>query len=133
MKFNLPYTKNFLALSLLLAIVIWLSQTYLGSKYINSYIWYIYIYMIVIMHSTHFITSYGFGKTPYDAQNFFMLSTSLKLMLSCVALFLYFYFIKQEMKTFILNFFIIYFSYTFFEIKSLLLSLQPHSKGDTEK
>jgi len=133
MKINIPYTKNFLALSTILAIIILSAQLFFESKFTNSYIWYMYAYMAIIMYVTHFITSYGFAKTPYDAQNFFMLSTTIKILLSCVVLFLYFYFIKSEMKTFVLNFFILYFTYTFFEIKSLLLSLQPHSKGDTNK
>ena len=133
MKINLPYTKNFLALSIILALIIWSAQLFFGNKFTNIYIWHIYVYMAVVMYSTHFITSYGFGKTPYDAQNFFMLSTTIKILLSCIVLFLYFYFIKSGMKTFVLNFFILYFTYTFFEIKSLLLSLQPHSKEDTNK
>lgn len=81
------------------------------------------------MYTSHVISIFGIGKTPYDAQNFFMLSTSLKILLSCITLFLYFYLVKIEMKTFVLDFFILYFTYTIFEIKTLLLSLHPNSKA----
>jgi hypothetical protein len=130
---NKSYLSKFLALAFSLAIVIYVCDIMWGTLWVNQYIWHLYFFVSGIMIATHFITKLGFGKTPYDAQNFFMLSSGIKLFLSMGALFCYFYFIKKEAGTFLLNFFILYFAYTFFEIKTLLLSLQPDSKADQNK
>lgn len=134
MQINIPYTKKFLLLSFVVVVSILYLQFWCKStQWVNTYIWYILGYITSIMYVSHLIIAYGFSKTPYDAQNFFMLGTSVKLLLSAVIIFLYFYIIKTEAVSFILNFFTLYFVYTFFEIKSLLLSLQPHSKSGSSK
>jgi hypothetical protein len=129
-KLNLPYTKKFSALTLFFVSLIFTSQFIVKFQlYINPYIWYLLAYVVVIMYISHLIIAYGFSKSAFDAQNFFMLGTSLKLLLSAVVIFLYFYRVKSNSISFLLNFFVLYFVYTFFEIKTLLLSLHPHSNG----
>jgi hypothetical protein len=62
--------------------------------------------------------------------NAIMLNTTAKLFISAIAIFFYFYKVKVYALESIINFFVLYFTYTFFEIKTLLLSLQPHSKSE---
>ncbi len=134
MKFNLEYTKKFAALTLaLLAIAICINIWTKESQILNPYIWYIFAYIIIIMYLSHAIIAHGFSKTAFDAQNFFMLGTTIKLLLTAVVIFIYFYIVKSHQVSFLLNFFVLYFVYTFFEIKTLLLSLHPHSKGGSNQ
>lgn len=127
------YEKKFTLLIIALTFIIGVTETVWGSLLINSYIWHILFYLGTLSFISHKITQKGFSKTPLDAQNYFMLSSSLKIILSGIILFLYFYFIKNEMVTFLINFFILYFVFSFFEIKTLLLSLHPNSNGDTHR
>lgn len=132
MKIDWTYTKSFLFLSGFLILLILLADAFF-KNIVNPYVWYLFAYVAIITYSSHFITMMGFGKTPLDLQNFFMLGFSVRLLLSAIVLFIYFYRVKMHAWSFLIDFFIFYFSYTFFEIKTLLLSLQPHSKSGNGK
>lgn len=127
------YEKKFTLLIISLTFIIGVCETIWAIKVINGFTWYILLYLASLSYFSHRITQKGFSKTPLDAQNYFMLSSTLKIFLSGIFIFLYFYFIKNEMVTFLLNFFILYFIFSFFEIKTLLLSLHPNSNGDSQR
>lgn len=127
------YEKKITLLIIILTLIIGVLETLFGNLYINTYTWYILIYLAVLTYISHKITHKGFSKTPLDAQNYFMLSSTLKIFLSGIIIFIYFYYIKNQMVTFIVNFFILYFVFSFFEIKTLLLSLHPNSNGESLK
>jgi len=131
---NLAYTKKISILtSAFMAIIVTIQFGWPMQAILNPYIWYILAYVVAIMYLSHITITYGFGKSPFDVQNFFMLGTGIKLLLSAVVLFLYFYIVKSNSVSFLLNFFVLYFVYSFFEIKTLLLSLHPHSKGGSSQ
>lgn len=127
------YPKKIFFLSTLLIIFCAMLEGAFGSKVISVYSYILVVFFTTLSYFTHFLVLKGFSKTPLDAQNYFMLSTTLKIVLSAIILFSYFYFIKKEATSFLFNFFIVYFIYSFFEIKTLLLSLHPNSKGDTKE
>lgn len=127
------YEKKFTLLIIALTFIIGVTETIWGIKLINSFVWHILLYLSALSFISHKITQKGFSKTPLDAQNYFMLSSTLKIFLSGIIIFLYFYFVKNQMVTFLINFFILYFVFSFFEIKTLLLSLHPNSNGDSHK
>ena len=133
MKFDKVYTRKFLIITAITGFLVTLVKLTIQHSLVNSYLFYIFLYFAIITYVSHLITSIGHGKDAFEMQNYFMLGFTIRLLLSAVVLFLYFYIVKENAWSFLLNFFILYFVYTFFEIKSLLLSLQPHSKSGSEK
>jgi hypothetical protein len=127
------YNKKLFFLTLILLVFSALLEGVSGYQFLNRFTYYVIIFLAILSYFTHLLVMKGFAMTPLDAQNYFMLSSSLKIVISGIALFCYFYFIKIERVTFLLNFFLIYFVYSFFEIKTLLLSLHPNSKGDQKE
>jgi len=131
---DVAYSKKIASLSLAFSISILAMQFGLKNQSVlNPYIWYILAYVVAIMYLSHLLIAAGFGKSPYDVQNFFMLGTGIKLLTSAVGIFLYFYIVKSNSTSFLLNFFVLYFVYSFFEIKTLSLSLHPNSKGGSSQ
>lgn len=115
-----------MAISLHLTIT--LLQCYIP-EWINTYTIYTNVYMAAITALFHFLITKGNPNDAWDRNNYFMAATSVKLLLAAGWLFFYFLKIKSDKTSFLTNYFILYFVYTFFEIKTLLLSLQPHSKS----
>ncbi|MDX2195838.1 MAG: hypothetical protein NW207_05430 [Cytophagales bacterium] len=122
--------KKFGIFTFIISLFILVCNSFFGETVVNPYVWHILIFICAMMFGTYFLTFRGMQKDVYDAQNYFLISTAIRLFLSGFTLFLYIYFIRIHRFTFVLNFFILYFLYTFFEIKTLLLSLQPNNKGN---
>lgn len=125
------YQKKLIFLSISIIFIIALLEGFFGTSIINSFSYYLVAFFTVLSYFTHKLVMKGFSKTPLDAQNYFMLSSSMKIVISAIVLFSYFYFVKINTKSYLLIFFILYFIYSFFEIKTLLLSLHPNSKVET--
>lgn len=102
-------------------------------KYLNAYAWYILIYMVALSAFTYFLRDKGI-KTgdAQDVYNYTMLATTARLLISAVVLLIYFFKVKENLETFIFNFFVIYFIYTAFEIKSLFPKLQTLSEKESK-
>lgn len=125
------YQKKLALLTGTIIFIIAILEGLFGATLINSFSYYLVAFFTTLSYFTHKLVMKGFSKTPLDAQNYFMLSSSMKIVISAIVLFSYFYFVKINAKTYLLIFFILYFIYSFFEIKTLLLSLHPNSNIDT--
>lgn len=125
------YFKKFIVFNLVIFITILLLQNLsFMQKWISPFIWFMVLFLASINLFTHFIIERGLNKTAWDVNNAIMLSTTLKLLCSAIMIFIYFYKVKLYALESLINFFVLYFTYTFFEIKTLLLSLHPHSKSE---
>ncbi len=127
------YQKKIFFLSTSIIFCLAIIEGIFGNNIITIYSYILVLFFALMSYFTHILVLKGFSKTPLDAQNYFMLSSSLKIVISAIVLFSYFYFVKQNTTSFLFIFFILYFMYSFFEIKTLLLSLHPNSKGDTKE
>lgn len=128
-KYSTHYLIFCLSVGLILGAIFYSPWSFLVSS-----VWYMYYLGIsIIMYISHFVLLRGLNKDPWDMYIAFMLSTTVKLVCCAILLGILLYFYNHEKVVLILNFFVLYFSYTFFEIKSLLLSLHPHSESSAPK
>ena len=72
------------------------------------------------------------SKDPQDGYNYTMLTTTVRLFASIAFLAIYFVIVKKNLGIFISNFFILYFVFTLFEIKTFMYNLRAHSKKEQE-
>lgn len=100
-------------------------------KYLNPYAWAILLYMVTLSSLTYFLRNKGIRTgDAQDVYNFTMLATTIRLLLSAVVLLVYFLKVKENLETFIFNFFVLYFIYTAFEIKTLFPKLRTVSEKE---
>jgi hypothetical protein len=125
------YHQNFLTIGLVTALVILTLQIGIPTAWLNRFVWWIWLYFNILSYGTHLIFANGINKSDWDRHNFFLAGISVKLFLSSGVVFSYFWLVKANAVSFLVNFFILYFVYTFFEIKTLLLSLHTHSKSES--
>jgi hypothetical protein len=100
-------------------------------QFINAYIYYIVAYMVLIsIVSYTFQTKASEKEDAYDKKNTILISQTIRLLSGATVLLIYFVAIKTEALSFVLNFFILYFICSVFEIRSLISNLRPHFKKD---
>ena len=117
------FYKKLLILSAVIALLI------IGLQQFTQYIphvavWWIYLYHISLTIVSFIMMDTGIKKGGLDFVNYFMGVAAIRLLLSCIVLFLYFFLVKQDSITFVIMFFLMYFLYTLFEIKTLLTNLR---------
>jgi hypothetical protein len=71
----------------------------------------------------------GIQGDGFDFHNRFMGNSAIRLLLTAVILFLYFYKVKVESVNFVMTFFVFYFIFTIFEIKYLLANLRQNPES----
>jgi hypothetical protein len=125
---NQSFYKHTFIITLILAALMLMVQLSSLSIYLNDYAWYVLLYMVSLSTLTFFLREKGL-KTgdPHDVYNYAMVATTIRLLVSAVVLFLYFLIVKENLGTFIFIFFVHYFIYTAFEIKSLFPKLRTVS------
>lgn len=124
-----PFLTGFFVLSGFFALIIIFLKGNSGSAIVNPYIWYIYGYIVLLTLGTYYLVERGIKRNPYTAHNYIMGFSAIRLFVSFIGIFLYFYCIRQYGVSFLINFFILYFSYTTFEIRCLFSNLRTISKN----
>ncbi len=76
------------------------------------------------------LISRGIKSKDVDFVSYFMGASAIRLLVSAIILFLYFYFVKENAVSFTVGFFIFYLFYTVFEIRTLLAKLRPNFDSD---
>jgi hypothetical protein len=129
---NNSYLVKLTALSLVFIVLTLLARKIEPiASYVDKYNEFTVLYMTLLA----IVSSYFHKKAistgdPHDMYNFNMLASTVRLLSGGAYMFLYFFIVKEKLGIFILNFFILYFSYTIFEIKTLFSKLQTQSKKD---
>nr|WP_262921629.1 hypothetical protein [Pontibacter ruber] len=99
-----------------------------GNALVHSFIWYILAFFVLVTAGTFYISRLG---VSYDSDNFqlyYFGSMGFRMLLSIGVVFLYVYLFAESELQFVINFFVLYFLFTGFEIFSLLANLRPHLK-----
>jgi hypothetical protein len=97
-------------------------------RLVHPYVWVILVFFIFITAFTFYVTWWGASQDQDNFQLYYFASMGFRLILSIGVIFGYIYLVRERQIQFVLNFFVLYFLYTAFEIYSLLSNLRPHSK-----
>lgn len=104
---------------------------YFVPDWINAYLWYEIVYMILLTSITYIVAMKGMKKDFYSFQNYYMGMMAVRLLVTGGFIFLYFYSVeeKKDAYSFLINFFVVYITYTFFEVLFLVKQInQSDSK-----
>lgn len=104
---------------------------YFVPDWINAYLWYEIVYMILLTSITYIVAMKGMKKDFYSFQNYYMGMMGVRLLVTGGFIFLYFYSVeeKKDAYSFLINFFVVYITYTFFEVLFLVKQInQSDSK-----
>jgi hypothetical protein len=122
------FAKNLSSFSGILILLIWVLISTTDYRLVHPYVWFILVFFIFITAVTYYVTWWGAREDEGNFQLYFFASMGFRLILSIGVIFIYVLLVKERQIQFVLNFFVLYFLYTAFEIYSLLTNLRPHSK-----
>lgn len=109
---------------LLIGLLVFFSEYQL----VHPYVWGMLVFFVFITAITFYVTWWGAREDEDNFQLYYFASMGFRLILSLGVIFVYIYLVRERQIQFVLNFFVLYFLYTAFEIYSLLTNLRPHSK-----
>ncbi|MFD2246917.1 hypothetical protein [Pontibacter ruber] len=122
------FFKNLLVFTGVVGLAIGALSYFTGNALVHSFIWYILAFFVLVTAGTFYISRLG---VSYDSDNFqlyYFGSMGFRMLLSIGVVFLYVYLFAESELQFVINFFVLYFLFTGFEIFSLLANLRPHLK-----
>lgn len=122
------FAKNLSVFSGIIILLIGTFVFFSDYQLVHPYIWMIFAFFIFITAVTFYVTWWGAREDQDNFQLYYFASMGFRLILSIGVIFVYIYLIRERQIQFVLNFFVLYFLYTAFEIYSLLTNLRPHSK-----
>ncbi|WP_027002244.1 hypothetical protein [Hugenholtzia roseola] len=93
--------------------------------YFHVHAWWVLGYCTLLTLVTYMISKKGLGNE--DFANMTLAATGIRLLLSAVVLFVYLYYQRQNQMLFAFTFFILYFLFIGFEIRTLLAKLRQNS------
>ncbi|MGV3588272.1 MAG: hypothetical protein ACO1OF_14800, partial [Adhaeribacter sp.] len=120
----MSFSRNILVLSLLLVAIIGALIYFTGYNYVHPLTWYILLFFASITWATFYFIRKGIGEDAGSFQLYYFGSSVARVLLCMVVVFFYVYFATEREFQFAINFFIIYFIYTGFEIYSILSNLR---------
>lgn len=123
-KFYIQFT----VLTAVLAITVIVLQQF--TDIVHPYTLYIQGYFIILTLGTYLLVNKGIKGHDMDFVSYFMGALTIRLLVSAIILFLYYYFIKEDAVLFTGYFFIFYLCYTVFEIQALLAKLRQNFDRD---
>ncbi len=124
----MPFLRNLIIATILIGLGIGALLYFTGNQLVHPYIWYILAFFVLITFLTFYVVHIGVRDDPDNFQLYFFGSSVFRVLLCMGAVFFYVYFFSEGELQFTLNFFVIYFIYTGFEIYSLLSNLRRNSK-----
>lgn len=128
-----PFIKSLTLLTLLctgIMVLLGIWQTAL----IVPYSWYLLAYFYAITLLTYYIV-YQSSKSSLDFPNYTLGATAVRMLVSAIILGIFFWLVKEKETRwhFTITFFVMYFLFTAFEIKSLMANLRQNSGKADEK
>ncbi|MFT2010774.1 hypothetical protein ACMA1I_19020 [Pontibacter sp. 13R65] len=122
------FYKNLAILTVVLVPLLAYLQVATGNGLVHSYIWYMLAFFVFVTGFAYYITNLGVEQDADNFQVYYFSAMGFRLLLCIAVIFAYVYIIGEQQLQFVLNFFILYFLFTGFEIYSLLANLRPHLK-----
>ncbi|QCR24191.1 hypothetical protein C1N53_18755 [Pontibacter sp. SGAir0037] len=126
------FYRNLVIFSGIIGLVIWMLMYFTGHMLVHQYIWYIGAFFVFVTGFAYYITDLGVKNDPENFQVYYFSAVGFRFVLSLAVVLGYAYFVKAGILIFVLNFFMLYFLFTGFEIYSLLANLRPNLKRHTK-
>jgi len=124
----MPFLRNLLLLSFLICLSIAILIYFTGYNWVHPLAWYIVAFFAGITGLTFYLIRRGIGTDATSFQLYYFGSSVFRVLLCMFVVFFYVYFAAERELQFVLNFFLLYFIYTGFEIYSILSNLRRISK-----
>ena len=122
------FYRNLAILTAVLIPLLAFVQQFTGDALVHAYIWYMLAFFVFVTAFAFYISNLGVEQDADNFQVYYFSAMGFRLVLSIGVIFAYIYIIGDNQLQFVLNFFILYFLFTGFEIYSLLANLRPHLK-----
>jgi hypothetical protein len=126
------FLKKLAVFSLIVGLLIGALQFYTGNQLVHTHVWWLFGFMVIVTALTFYISRLG---VSYDSDNFqlyYFGSMGFRMILSIALIFIYVFMFSESELQFVLNFFVLYFLFTGFEIYSLLANFAPQLKKQDE-
>lgn len=124
----MPFLRNLIILTVLVGLAMGLLIYFSDDKVVHPYAWYILAFFALITLGTYYAIRKGTQADPGSFQLYYFGSSVLRVLLCMTAVFIYVFLASEGELQFVLNFFVIYFIYTGFEIYGILSNLRQISK-----
>jgi lysylphosphatidylglycerol synthetase-like protein (DUF2156 family) len=122
------FARNLLVFSGVVGLAIGVLTYVTGNQLVHAYVWYMLAFFIFITAGTFYITRLGISYDKDNFQLYYFGSMGFRMILSIGVIFVYVFLFSENEMQFVLNFFVLYFLFTGFEIYSLLANLRPNLK-----
>ncbi len=122
------FYRNLAILTAVLIPLLAYLQLATGHQLVHAYIWYMLAFFVFVTGFAFYITNIGVKQDADNFQVYYFSAMGFRLLLCVAVIFAYVYVVGDRQLQFVLNFFILYFLFTGFEIYSLLANLRPHLK-----
>lgn len=122
------FTVRILALTLILAGIIYAMQNYFLPNWIHSSVWKILSFFALLTWLTGTFVHYLIKLSKENSPNILLGATALRFLASLGFIVIYLFLNVENIILFVANFFIIYLFYLIFDIYGLIANLRPHSK-----
>jgi hypothetical protein len=107
-------------LSVIALLIILVMKMLFPSNVISPALPYLVILFFTVTATVHYILLRITTLNPRKFVGYFMLSTTLKLLVYLIVIFFYVFLVREGILAFILSFFILYIIYTIFEVTVIL-------------
>ncbi len=127
------FLRNLTIFSALIALITGALLYFTANQLVHTHIWYIYVFFVVITAATFYISRLGVSYDNDNFQLYYFASMGFRMLLSIGVIFIYVFLFSEGELQFVLNFFVLYFLFTGFEIYSLLSNFAPQLKKHNEE
>ena len=124
----MSFFKSLVFVSILLGLVAGILIYMQGYQVIHPYFWYMLLFFVFVTAFTYYIIAMGSKSDPGNFQMYYLGSMAFRVLMCMGVIFIYVYFVAERELQFTLNFFLLYFIYTGFEIYHILTNLRQNSK-----
>lgn len=124
----MTFFRNLLFVTGFAAIIISLLLYTTGNTLVHPFIWYMLLFFTFVTGFTFYITKKGYEHDEDNFQLYYFGSMAFRVVMCLGVVLLYVIFVKERHLQFVINFFVLYFIFTGFEIYCILTNLRPISK-----
>lgn len=122
------FTVRILALTLILAGIIYVMQNYFLPNWVHSSAWIMLSFFALLTWLTGTFVHYLIRLSKENSPNILLGATALRFMASLGFIVISLFLDVENIILFVANFFVIYLFYLIFDIYGLIANLRPHSK-----
>ncbi|MCH7402543.1 hypothetical protein ACFOUP_17690 [Belliella kenyensis] len=122
------FTVRIIALTLVLAGLIYILQNHIQPTWVHDTIWKILSFFALLTWVTGAFVQYLMKISKENSSNILLGATAIRFMASLGFVVIFLLLDIENIILFVVNFFVIYLFYLIFDIYGLIANLRPHSK-----